>query len=56
MANPQSLSPGPLGVTWAEGGAVRMIGSATQERWRWSQSRAAWEEAAPGVASGGTTR
>jgi len=43
-ANPQSLSPGQLEVTWAEGGAVRMIGSATQERWRWSQSPAAWEE------------
>jgi hypothetical protein len=44
MANPQALWPGPLEVTWAEGGAVRMIGSATQERWRWSQPRATWEE------------
>ena len=30
MANPQSLSPGPLEVTWAEGGAVRSIGSASR--------------------------
>jgi len=44
MANPQSLSPGQLEATWAEGGAVRIIGSAPQERWRWSQSRATWEE------------
>jgi len=44
MANPRSLSPGQREVTWAEGGAVRMIGSATQQRWRWSQSRAAWDE------------
>jgi hypothetical protein len=44
MANPQSLSHGQLEVTWAEGGAVRIIGSAAQQRWRWSQPRAAWEE------------
>ncbi len=43
-ANPESLSPGQREVTWAEGGAVRMIGSATQERWRWSQSRVTWKE------------
>jgi hypothetical protein len=44
MANPQSLSPGQLEVTWSEGGAVRIIGSAAQQRWRWSQPRATWEE------------
>jgi len=44
MANPQSLAPGQLEVTWAEGGAVRVFGSATQQRWRWSHSGAAWEE------------
>jgi hypothetical protein len=44
MANPRSLSHGQLEVTWAEGGAVRIIGSAAQERWRWSQPRATWEE------------
>ncbi|HKI32002.1 MAG TPA: hypothetical protein VKA46_09040 [Gemmataceae bacterium] len=44
MANPQPLSPGQLEVTWAEGGAVRIIGSAAQQRWSWSQPRATWEE------------
>jgi hypothetical protein len=44
MADPQSLSPGQLEVTWAEGGAVRIIGSAAGQCWRWSQPRAAWEE------------
>jgi hypothetical protein len=44
MANPQPLSPGQLEVTWAEGGVVRIIGSAAQQRWRWSQPRATWEE------------
>jgi hypothetical protein len=44
MANPQRLSPGQLEVTWAEGGAVRIVGSAAQQRWRWSQPRATWEE------------
>lgn len=44
MANPQPLSPGQLEVTWAEGGAVRIIGPAAQQRWRWSQPRATWEE------------
>jgi hypothetical protein len=44
MANPQSLPPGQLEVTWAEGGAVRIVGSGTQEHWRWSQPRATWEE------------
>ena len=44
MAEPQTLSPGKLEVTWADGGAGRIIGSATQERWRWAQSRATWEE------------
>ena len=29
MANPQSLSPGQVEVTWAEGGAVRIIGLET---------------------------
>jgi hypothetical protein len=44
MADPQPLSRGQLEVTWAEGGAVRIIGSAAQQRWRWSQPRATWEE------------
>ncbi len=44
LANPQTLSPGPREVTWAEGGAVWMIGSATQEGWRCSRSRAHLEE------------
>jgi hypothetical protein len=44
MANPQSLSQGQLEVTWSEGGAVRIIGSAAGQRWRWSQPRATWEE------------
>ncbi len=42
MENPQPLKDGQLEVTWAEGGAVRIIQSA--KRWRWSQPRAAWEE------------
>lgn len=44
MANPQSLSQGQLEVTWTEGGAVRIVGSAPQQRWRWSQPHAAWDE------------
>lgn len=44
MANPQSLAEGQLEVTWAEGGAVRIIGSAAGQRWRWSQPRGIWEE------------
>jgi hypothetical protein len=44
MANPQPVSHGQLEVTWTEGGAVRIIGSAAQQRWRWSQPRASWEE------------
>jgi hypothetical protein len=44
MADPQPLSQGQLEVTWAEGGAVRIIGSAAGQRWRWSQPRATWEE------------
>jgi hypothetical protein len=44
MANPQPVSHGQLEVTWAEGGAARIIGSAAQQRWRWSQARATWEE------------
>jgi hypothetical protein len=43
MANPHSLEHGQLEVTWAEGGAVRILGTATQ-RWKWSQPRATWEE------------
>jgi hypothetical protein len=42
--DPQSLSHGQLEVTWTEGGAVRIIGSAARQRWRWSQPRAVWEE------------
>ncbi|MBI1915981.1 MAG: hypothetical protein HYS12_14785 [Planctomycetes bacterium] len=44
MANPQSLVDGQLEVTWAEGGAVRIIGAAAAQRWRWSQPRGNWEE------------
>jgi hypothetical protein len=44
MANPQPLSEGQLEVTWAEGGAVRIIGANAHQRWRWSQPRATWEE------------
>ncbi len=44
MANPQPLSDGQLEVTWAEGGAVRIVGSEAHQRWRWSQPRATWEE------------
>ncbi len=44
MAKPQPLSPGQLEVTWTEGGGVRIIGSAAQQCWRWSQPRATWEE------------
>jgi hypothetical protein len=44
MANFQSLVEGQLEVTWAEGGAVRIIGPATAQRWRWSQPRGIWEE------------
>jgi hypothetical protein len=44
MANPQSLPPGQVEVTWAEGGAVRLVGPATHQRWRWSQPRTTWEE------------
>jgi hypothetical protein len=44
MHNPQPLHGDQLEVTWAEGGAVRIIGPAAQQRWRWSQPRAAWEE------------
>jgi len=48
MANPQSLSHGQLEVTWAEGGALRIIapdmGSAASQRWTWSQPRMTWEE------------
>lgn len=43
-ANPQPLSQGQLEVTWSEGGAVRLIGPAAGQRWRWSQPRATWEE------------
>jgi hypothetical protein len=44
MANPQSVPHGQLEVTWAEGGAVRIVGSAAQQRWIWSQPRASWGE------------
>jgi len=44
MANPQPLSDGQLEVTWAEGGAVRIIGAAAAQRWRWSQPRGTREE------------
>lgn len=48
MANTQSLSPGQVEVTWAEGGAARIIGaergSAASQRWKWSQPRVMWEE------------
>ncbi len=44
MHNPQPLQDGQLEVTWAEGGAVRIIGPAAPKRWRWSQPHATWEE------------
>jgi hypothetical protein len=44
MADPQSLEKGQLEVTWAEAGGVRIVGSAAQQRWRWSQPRATWQE------------
>jgi hypothetical protein len=44
MDNPQSRRAGQLEVTWSEGGAVRIIGGASGQRWRWSQSRGIWEE------------
>jgi hypothetical protein len=44
MANARSPGQGQLEVTWAEGGAVRIVGSAAHQRWRWSQPRATWEE------------
>ena len=48
MHNPQPLSQDQVEVTWAEGGAVRIIGSnmgsAVSQRWRWSQPRVIWEE------------
>jgi hypothetical protein len=44
MANPQSLVDDQLEVTWAEGGAVRIIGAAAGQRWKWSQPRGIWEE------------
>jgi hypothetical protein len=44
MANPRSLAQGQLEIMWAEGGAVRIIGPAAGQRWRWSQPRASWEE------------
>src|SRR5262245_50374740 len=43
MADPQPLTDGQLEVTWAEGGAVRIVGAGARQRWRWSQPRAAWE-------------
>jgi hypothetical protein len=44
LANPQPPAAGQLEVTWAEGGAVRIIGTGAHQRWRWSQPRATWEE------------
>jgi hypothetical protein len=44
MANPQPLLDGRLEVTWAEGGAVRIIPSGGHQRWTWSQPRTTWEE------------
>lgn len=48
MANPQSLQHGQIEVTWAEGGAIRIvglaIGSEAAQRWKWSQPRVTWEE------------
>ena len=44
LANPQTLKDGQVEVTWAEGGAVRIIGAAAAQRWRWSQPRGTWEE------------
>ncbi len=44
MANPQPLCDGQLEVTWAQSGAVRIVGSEVHQRWRWSQPRATWDE------------
>ena len=44
MRSPAPLSHGQVEVTWAEGGAVRIIASAAGQRWRWSQPRLVWEE------------
>jgi hypothetical protein len=44
MDKPESLADGQVEVTWSEGGAVRIIGAAAGQRWRWSQPRRTWEE------------
>jgi hypothetical protein len=44
LAHEGIVVTGLLEVTWAKGGAVRIIGAAGQQRWRWSQPRAVWEE------------
>ncbi len=44
MRNPQAVAPGQAEVTWAEGGAARILGLAAPQRWRWSQPRVTWEE------------
>jgi hypothetical protein len=48
MANPAPVSSGQVEVTWAEGGALRIIAdesnSANSRRWQWSQARVAWVE------------
>lgn len=48
MENPQPLRDNQMEVTWAEGGGMRIIraekGSATMQRWRWSQNNTTWEE------------
>lgn len=48
VANPQSLPAGHVEVTWAEGGAARVViadkGSAARQQWKWSQPRAIWED------------
>jgi len=48
MEDPTSLRQGEEEVTWAEGGAVRIVaagnGSAGTQRWVWSQLSKAWEQ------------
>jgi hypothetical protein len=44
MADPMFLESGKLEVTWAEGGALRIVDSSSSQRWRWSQARITWDE------------
>lgn len=44
MHKPQPLSGGQIEVTWTEGGLVRIVGSAADHCWKWSQPRGTWVE------------